>query len=232
MPAPLRTLAVSAAITLAACTDGEPLPPDSPPPPPALATFEGEYVPVDDGTAVPGWEAFRDSLRATVARKDTAALLAVVAPDARLSFGDTPPGPDGFRAMWLSGDPPEGRDLWSTLRGVLDGGSLDEDGAVIAPFVSGLWPDDHDPFSSVAIVQDSVIARDSPSRAGTPVARISHLILPALAPPNAGWRMVRLPDETVAYVPAALALSPVGYRATFWAEPDGAWFLRSFLAGD
>ena len=55
---------------------------------------------------------------------------------------------------------------------------------------------------------------------------------PALAPPNAGWRMVRLPDETVAYVPAALALSPVGYRATFWAEPDGTWFLRSFLAGD
>ncbi|MEM1057296.1 MAG: hypothetical protein AAGI52_17395 [Bacteroidota bacterium] len=231
MPPTLRTFAATAALALVGCADDPPPPPG--PPPPAVLSFEGDYTPVDDGANVPGWETFRDSLRATLARRDTAALLAAVAPDARLSFEEeTLVGGIGLRDMWFRGVTPEGRDPWRTLAGVLDGGSLDEDGAVIAPFVTGLWPEEHDPLSSVAIVEADVPARESPMDSSTVVATVSHLILPALALPEDGWRMVQLPDGRAAYVVAGQALSPIGYRATFWPELDGTWKLRSFLAGE
>lgn len=229
MPAPLRALTLSSALLLSACTDGDTAAPHTP----TVPHFEGDYTLVDSGPDEPGWTTFRDSLRETIAERDTAALLAVVAPDARLSYDSDDVGPTGFRALWFTGDPPDGRDVWTTLTSALDGGSLDEDGAVVAPFVYSLWPhDEHDPFSSVAIVGDSVLVRSGPSRTSRVVARVSNLILPALAPPDEGWRLIQLPDGRNAYVEARRALSPIGYRATFWPEPDGTWQLRSFLAGD
>ena len=72
----------------------------------------GTFRPVDDGAAVAGFGAFRDSLLAVVARRDTVALLATVADGARLSFGDDAGGPAGVRAMWFSGTPPGGVALW------------------------------------------------------------------------------------------------------------------------
>ncbi|MEM6327789.1 MAG: hypothetical protein AAF791_11785 [Bacteroidota bacterium] len=223
-----RVLLFALAFPVIACADPEP-PPD---PPPSVRAFSGDYVPVDDGAEVPGWTAFRDSLRATLVREDTLGLLTAIAPDARLSYDTEAVGPDGFRAMWFSGDPPQGRSPWATLAGVLDGGSLDEDGAVIAPFVQALWPDDHDPLSSVAIVETDVEARAAPSAEAEVVATLSTLIVPALAPPDSGWRQIQLPDGQAAFVVAGQALSPLSYRATFWPDPDGTWRLRSFLAGD
>lgn len=229
MPAPYRALALSAALTLGACTDGEPGPAT---PPARITHFEGEYSLVDDGAMVPGWEAFRDSLRACIAKRDTSFLLSVVAEDARLGYDTDLSGPEGFAELWLGGAPPEDRDPFETLGAALDGGSLDEDGAVIAPFVYALWPDEHDPLSSVAIVGEGIAARSGPNEEADTTAVLANLIVPALAPPDRSWRMIQLPDGEVAYVEARHALSPVGYRATFWPEPDGTWKLRSFLAGD
>ena len=228
MPASPRFFLV-AALALGACADPEPPPP---PPEASVPTYRGSFVPVDDGVHVPGFPRFRSELRDAVARKDTAAFLGLVAAGARLSFGDEPGGPEGFRTMWFSGDPPEGRDPWRVLAGVLDAGSVEEDEAVTAPFVYGLWPGEEDPFSNVAIVSENVPAREGPSMSAPIVARLSHIIVPALSPPSDGWRMVRLPDSTVAYVASQKALSPVGYRAAFWEDGGGRWRLQSFLAGD
>ena len=138
-------------------------------------------------------------------------------------------GPDGLRAMWLGGSTPTGGDVWATLRRVLAGGSVDEEGAVTAPFVGALWPDHLDPFEHVAVVGPDAPAYDAPG--GAVVARLTHAALPVLGPPEGGWRPVRLPDGRRAVVADSLALSPVGYRAVFWDDGDG-WRLRSFLAGD
>jgi hypothetical protein len=198
-------------------------------PTPDVPTFEGDVAFVDDGAARPAFVAFRERLAETVARRDTAALLALVAPGARLSFGDEPGGPDGFGRMWLEGDPPAGEPVWDVLARALAGGSVDEDGAVTVPFVPALWPSDLDPFGTVAVVERGVPAYDQPG--GVEVARLSEIALPVLAPPLDGWRQVRLPDDRAAFVEAGRALSPVGYRAVFWDDGDG-WRLRSFLAGD
>lgn len=216
-------------LLLAGCANGEETPPEASG---AVPSFRGSFTPVDDGASVPGFSRFRDELRAVVARRDTAELLARIAPGARLSFDDVPGGPEGFRDMWFSGDTPDGRDPWDILGAVLDGGSVEEDGAVTAPFVYGLWPGEPDPLSHVAIVGGDVDAREGPAETAEVVARVGHLIVPALAPPDAGWRLIRLPDSTAAYVPASKALSPAGYRAAFWEDGGGRWRLQLFLAGD
>ena len=195
----------------------------------------GTFRPVDDGAAVAGFGAFRDSLLAVVARRDTVALLATVADGARLSFGDDAGGPAGVRAMWLSGTPPGGVALWERLGGLLAAGSVDEDGAVTVPYVFGAWPDSVDAFSHVAVVPAGdapVEARASASDSAAVVALVRDTILPAEGPPAGGFQAVRLPDGRAAFVPAARAMSPVGYRATFFPDETGAWKLQTLVAGD
>ncbi|MFN3598087.1 MAG: hypothetical protein ACK41D_12565, partial [Rubricoccaceae bacterium] len=188
--------------------------------------------PEDDGAASPAFAAFRDELRGIVARRDTAALLALVAPGARLSFGDEPGGPEGFRQMWFSGMPPEGTGaVWDVLGRILEQGSVEEDGVFMVPFVYGLWPSDVDPFSHVAVVGENVPAHAEPSGDAPVVARLSHLIVPVLAPPRDGWWAVQLPSEEAAYVRAEHAHSAVGYRAGFWPEGD-SFRLQFLIAGD
>ncbi|HEX8297855.1 MAG TPA: hypothetical protein VF594_01740, partial [Rubricoccaceae bacterium] len=192
----------------------------------------GTFTPVDDGASVPGFSAFRDSLRAVVARRDTSALLAVVGEGARLSYGDDLGGPEGVRAMWFSGSPPGGTTLWSLLGGLLDEGSVDEDGAVTVPYVFGAWPDSVDALTHVAVVGDDVEARAAPSDTAAVVALVQHAILAAEAPAANGFRAVRLPDGATAYVQADRAMSPVGYRATFFPDEAGAWKLQTLVTGD
>ncbi len=221
----MRAPFVALALSLAACQP-DPAEPEAPPAP-TVPTYAGDLALIDDGTAVPGFAAFRDTLRGVVARRDTAALLAVVAPDARLSFGDGAGGPEEFEQTWFDASPEA--PVWDVLDHVLDNGSVEEDGAVVAPFVAGFWPDTLDPYSTVVIAASDVPAFDRPD--GAEVARLSEIALPATAPDDDGWRPVTLPDGTGAVVAADAALSPVGYRATFWDDGDG-WRLRAFLAGD
>ena len=226
-PSRLLLFTGAASLALGACQAETPGPdPDGPADVPTVA---GGLVLVDDGAGVPAFSAFRDSLRDAVARRDTAALLAVVAPGARLSYGDEPGGPGGLWDMWLDGSPPDGRTLWGVLDKILGGGSVNEDGAVTIPSVAALWPSDLDPFSHVAVPSQGVPALDAPG--GTVLARLTEVVLPADAPAADGWQPVRLPDGRAAVVAEGETMSPVGYRATFWDDGDG-WRLQSFLSGD
>ena len=222
----MTSRALPALVLLAAvagCERGGASPPDVP-------TYEGDFAFVDDGAADPRFVAFREALRDVVARRDTAALLALVAPTARVSFEPGPAGgADGLRALWFSGGTPTGTPVWDVLGAALDGGSVEEDGAFTVPFVSGLWPSDLDPFGHVAVVGRDVPVYDAPG--GAVVALASEVVLPAPAPAQGGWQPVRLPSGADGVVAAGRALSPTGYRATFWDDGDGLQ-LQSFLGGD
>lgn len=195
----------------------------------SVPTYTGDFSFVDDGADDPDFAAFRQRLQDVVVARDTAALLALVAPGARLSFDDAPGGPEGVQALWFSGSPPPGGTLWDRLAHALRGGSVAEDGAVTVPFVGGLWPPDADPFGAVALLQPDASAYDAPE--GERVAYLSQIIVPVVAPPLDGWWQVRLPAGEPAFVAAADVYSPVGYRATFWDDGAG-WRLQSFVAGD
>jgi hypothetical protein len=221
--APLVLLA--AAYAFGACTT----PSDEPPEASGLPVVAGTVEWVDDAADNPGFSAFRDSLRAIVARRDTATLVAIVAPGARLSFGDDLGGPEGFRRMWFTGQPPGGRPVWAVLGPLLDAGSVDEDGAVTVPAVAALWPDSLDAYEHVAVPGTGTARRSADD--STAVARLSRVYLPVVGARDASGWTVRLPDGTEAFVAEGEALSAVGYRATFWDE-GGGWRMHTFLAGD
>ena len=230
---PTVRLLLVLSVLLAGCSD-QTAPPEGGDPG-AVAALDGPFESVDEGASVAGFGAFRDSLRAVVARRDTAALLTVVAPGARLSFGDDAGGPEGVRAMWFEGTPPEGVPLWERLGGLLAAGSVDENGAVTVPYVFGAWPDSVDAFSHVAVVPAGgapVEARSAPSDSAEVVATLRDLILPVEGRPSGGFQGVRHPDGRTVYVPADRAMSPVGWRATFFPDDAGAWKLQTLLAGD
>ena len=219
---PTVRLLLVLSVVLAGCRD-QTAPPEGGDPGP-VAALDGPFESVDEGASVAGFGAFRDSLRAVVARRDTAALLTVVAPGARLSFGDDAGGPEGVRAMWFEGTPPEGVPLWERLGGLLAAGSVDENGAVTVPYVFGAWPDSVDAFSHVAVVPAGgapVEARSAPSDSAEVVATLRDLILPVEGRPSGGFQGVRHPDGRTVYVPADRAMSPVGWRATFFPDDAG-----------
>lgn len=225
-----RPAALVLALALSACADrDDPAAPDCCAIPEPLPTFAGSFLPLDDGASVPGFARFRDSLRSVVARQDTAALLARVAPGAQASFSGTATGPDAFRAVWFSGPTPNGLSLWRTLGAVLEAGSVEEDGAITAPYVYGMWPGEKDPGAHVAIVRGDVTAYAQPGGIG-PVAEVAHIILPTGGAAAGGWQPIRLPNGDAAYVPSDVALGPAGYRASFWEDAEGRWRLQSFLA--
>ncbi|GAB5534788.1 MAG: hypothetical protein Rubg2KO_10370 [Rubricoccaceae bacterium] len=210
------------AFGLAACERPEPV--DTP------LVFDGEGAFIDDGAENSSFAVFRDTLRAIVARQDTAAFLQMVAAKAQLSYDDAPDGPDGLRALWFSNETSPPEPLWTVFNRLLAAGSVEEDGAFTLPFVAGLWPEDLDPFAHVAAVGDSTIARHQPG--GSEVARLSGvLILPLSDNTNSDTWHVVLPDGSIAYIPRTSAVSPVGYRATFW-QDDGDWKLQVFVSGD
>ena len=213
---PRTRLSLLAAALLVACE----------PPEPAPLAVTGDLVLVDDGASDPGFSAFRDSLRALVARRDTAALLAVVADGARMSYDDAPSGPKGMREMWF--EDRSGDSVWTVLGWILDGGSVDEDGAVTIPSVAALWPDDLDPTATVAVPGQDVPAYTAPG--GRVIATVTEAALPAGAA-DERWQTVTLPDGRNAVVERAEVLRPTGYRASFWDDGDG-WRLRSLLSDD
>lgn len=201
--------------------------PDPPPPQEPLA-ITGDLVLVDDGALDPGFSAFRDTLNAIVARRDTTALLALVADDARMSYGDEPAGAQGMRQLWFQDSARAGASIWTVLGWILAGGSVDEDGAVTIPSIAALWPDDLDPSAHVAIPGQDVPAYTAPG--GEVVATITEAALPAGRAAD-GWQSVFLPDGREVVVSRDEILSPIGHRAVFWDDGDG-WRLRSFLSDD
>ena len=223
-PSPVRFSLLLLTFGLAACERPDPPAPD------ALPVFEGADAFLDDGAENPSFAMFRDTLRAIVARNDTLALLRLVAPTAQVSYDEAPGGADGLRALWLSdlASPPE--PIWTVLDRLLSAGSVEEDGAFTVPFVAGLWPEDLDPSAHVAAVGDSTVATLRPD--GGAVARLSgvHILELSDSTNSDTWHVI-LPDGSQGYIPRTSAVSPVGYRATFW-QDDGEWRLQVFVAGD
>jgi len=196
-----------------------------------------QLLPVDEAVRQPEFFSFRAALQAAIARRDTVALLAVVHPQIKASFGGDD-GIDDFRRLWgLDGDgggPSDGSsDIWTELGTVLAlGGSFSGDETFVAPYTYSAWPG-LDAFEHVVLTAAEVPIRSAP-RADAPVLRSMDFAILQLARSAAAsdtWTAVELEDGRTAYVRAAVARSPIDYRAIFSRE-SGRWQLAMFLAGD
>jgi hypothetical protein len=198
----------------------------------SLGAQEARVLPVDEAARDAGFFAFRARLQRAIAERDTTALLAVVDPDIKLSFGDDH-GIERFRETWLADSEPR---IWAELGTVLAlGGRFYDDSTFAAPYTFTESPDEADPFEALIALGDSVPLYAAPDDHADIVGTLSFDVvrhawdLPGLVPE--GWVAVRLRDGTVAYATSATVRSPIYFRAIF-DRRAGRWRMNAFIAGD
>lgn len=190
----------------------------------------GKVRPLDEAARDPHFAAFRDSLLGIVARRDTTALLAIVAPEIKSSFGGGD-GLAGFREHWRL-DQPDSM-LWAVLDDVLrHGGRFAGEESFWAPWTFLALPDTLDAFEHLIIRDSAVVVRESADPASAALGVLSYDIVRAGEyDPEAAWRAIVLADGRRGFVSAAQVRSPVDYRAGF-ERRAGRWWLVILVAGD
>jgi uncharacterized protein YgiM (DUF1202 family) len=186
--------------------------------------------PVDEAAQNPNFLAFRTRLKDIVAKHDTKALLDVLHPDIRASFGSDS-GIPAFVAMWTPNEPDSM--LWKELGTVLElGGTFDGPSMFTAPYTFSRWPNDVDSFEFMAVTGTNVRIRTEPRANAAVLATVSYAILEndLDAKEVDGWTAVKF-DGKRGYVSSQFIRSPIDYRARFEYE-NGRWRMVFFLAGD
>lgn len=198
-----------------------------------FAAAPATLLPIDAAAEQPDFFSFRAQLQAAVARHDVGAVMAVLDPNIKLSFGGDD-GLDGFRRLWRPTEADS--ELWGELGAVLAlGGTFDTDSSFTAPYIFSKWPNEFDGLEHVALTGSNVRIRSAAKADAPAIATLSFAILP-LARINGradfdGWTAVQLDGKKTGYVVSRLARGPVDYRARF-NKTSGRWLMTFFLAGD
>lgn len=198
---------------------------------PALPSF-GKARPVDEAATNPGLLAFRDTLIAIVARRDSAALHARIAPTIKYSFGDSEGGADGMFRYWRQYQSMD--ELWITLQDVLThGGRLTGPDAFNAPWTAGpVLPDSIDAFEHLVVRDSSVVVRATANAADPGFGTLSYDIVRASGElPDSLWRGIKLPDGRAGYVESRHIRSPIEWRMGL-RRYGSRWLIDFFVAGD
>lgn len=177
---------------------------------------------VDEAAQDPSFAAYRDQLAAAVRARDTRAVLALVDPNIRTSFGG-----DGGHASLTE-------EHWRALGEILPLGGSFREGMFWAPYVYSAWPESHDSFAELAVVADAVPLRASADANAPALATLSRDIVQRAGQPSAEktpWTQVTTADGKTGYVETKFVRSPVDYRAGFLKTADG-WRMNALVAGD
>jgi len=197
----------------------------------AVLAAPPQLLPVDEASTRPDFFSFRATLQRAVARHDAAALVAIVHPHIKNSFGGND-GIDEFRTMWKVTEPDT--EIWDVLGSVLAlGGSFHDADTFVAPYVFSRWPEQFDSFEHVAVIGSSVRVRSQPDTTSGAIDTVSFAILPVArqATDKEGWTAVQIDRQRVGYISSAYVRSPIDYRAIFRIE-NRRWQLVTLVAGD
>lgn len=194
---------------------------------------------VDEAERDPSFLDFRTKLLKAAAQRDVEFLLAVTAPDIRVSFDDRN-GVAALRASWKLESP--NSEFWDELIQVLNlGGSFSSPDIFVAPYTFSTWPSEVDDFDYVAVTGDNVRVREVPRTDAAVLATLSFDIIAFesnssygradVDPPPAGWSRVRLATGRIGYIAERYTRHPIDYRAYF-ARRNGEWKMVTFIEGD
>ncbi|MEO6256550.1 MAG: SH3 domain-containing protein [Sphingomicrobium sp.] len=195
----------------------------------AAALGSARLPPIDQCATDRSFVAFRAALERTIARRDAAALLKVVADDIQASLGGDS-GKADFIALWGLKRPLSSK-VWDELGSALRIGCSLRGGVATAPWMADQLGGDRDAFET-RIALPGAVLRKRPSERSPAIARLDWHVLTLSGPWNGGaWVKVTLDDGRGGYVRDALARSPIDYRAWF-RKRRGRWQMEGFLAGD
>lgn len=188
--------------------------------------------PVDEASQRPDFAAFRDSLQEAVSRRDSKALLDIVDPSIKNSFGGNG-GIEEFKDMWHPERPDS--EVWKELGAVLSlGGTFTAPNQFTAPYTFSKWPNDVDSYDNIAVTGSNVRIRSAPSLDASILTRVSFAILKLAEESRDGhraeWTAVEVNGRT-GYIKSEFVRSPIDYRAAFEFS-GGQWRLVFFLNGD
>jgi len=186
--------------------------------------------PVDEASRRADFVDFRRRLQDAVARKDEAAVLAVVDPGVRISFGNSG-GRPAFKADVIDN---RDEDFWMEFATILRlGGRFRTNDDFDAPYTFSAWPETLDSFECLAITGSRVRVRAAPGLDGRIVTPLDYAIVRAnrAKVETPGWIGVQLPDGQTGFVSSQYIRSPIGRRALFQFR-DGRWWLMAYVAGD
>jgi hypothetical protein len=193
-------------------------------------TTYGSVTPFDEGARDSTFLAFREELLRIVSQRDTTRLMAIVAPEVRVSFGPEN-GVEAFRSEWRPGDA-DSR-IWTVLDDLLrHGGRFISPDVFVAPYTFFALPDSLDAFEYLVVRDTAVIVRDAADATARPLGRVSFAIVKSTttSAPD-GWTAVEIGDGHTGFINSDQVRSPVDYRAGF-ERREGRWFLTFLAAGD
>jgi hypothetical protein len=194
-------------------------------------------APVDHGAKDASFLRFRNHLNTIIARKDAGALLTIITPDIKNSFG----GDDGaanFRKIWKPADPAS--PVWPVLKLVVAmGGSFENKKTFVAPYTFSAFPDGHDGFETVVVTAKDTAMRAKPKADAEIVRKLDHdiLTLKGGAPKlqhEAGpddWLEVSDAAGKHGFVLHRDVRSPIDFRAVF-EKRNRRWRMTDLIAGD
>jgi len=197
----------------------------------ARGGVEPTLEPVDEAARRPDFLEFRRRLRDAVSRRDESAVLAIVHPNVRVSFGDDN-GVEAFKKEHLAN---RDSNFWEEFATILRlGGRFRMEDAFDAPYSFSAWPANLDSFECLAVVGTRVRVRAAPGLDTRLLTALDFAIVRALPSDGAatpGWRRVQLADGRIGYMSSQFVRSPIDHRALFQLQ-DGRWRLMAYVAGD
>ena len=227
-PPAATTAAVSDTVTEPApapATAPETAPPAPAAPAPAPAVAGPKLRPVDEGAGDPALAAYRKELLAAVRARDVEKIVALSDPKIRTSFGGGS-GADDLRRMLRDEKTVADLEQLLTLGGTFRGAG--DQHSFWAPYVYSAWPDEHDPFESLAVIGENVPLRQSDAAGADTIATLSYDIVKRS---NAPGTNVKTADGRSGWADPERLRSPVGYRAGFM-QSGGRWRMNALVAGD
>jgi hypothetical protein len=227
-----RALLVAALAGFASVANADLAPPD--PQRPSALSLNPRY----DARVDASFDKFRTDLLATIAVKDTKALLDIVPEDIRISFGDTN-GRAAFINEWKPEDP--NSKIWDVMKLVVEnGGTFKTPTQFVAPYVYAIFPEDRDAFEFVAVVSAAATLKTEPNPEADVVTPLNYDIVKMLDASqlksqhectNADWLKVQTDAGQEGHVMCAEVRSPIDYRAFFEKQGD-KWMMTILIAGD
>lgn len=193
--------------------------------------FARKLPPVEQCGGDPSFTAFRDELRRTVARRDSKALLRLLAPDVTVNLGgDT--GRAAFARQWEL-DRPAKSGVWNELERVQALGCARIEKSRVMPSLHAQFSadNDQDPFETMIVVSPKAQLRTKRG-GGRIIATLGWDVVTAIEAPDDGDQIrVRLADGREGWLKRTELRSPLDYRLIA-DKRRGKWMITAFVAGD